>query len=343
MATFLNKRRDATRAGKLLFLLGAFFALTTIMEPGPPPPRPARIEGLLTAEPVVLDTNDPNRRRVGALVFRRGWVLRSATPRFGGLSAMHVDNGVVTAVSDTGDALAFPLPGTASELRMWIAALPVPYGSALRKRNRDTESLAIAGDTLWVGFERNHLIARYRHGRLQGFQRRQEMRRWPGNAGAEAMVRLPDGRFIVFAEDRESRPVSRVLLFDGDPSVAGTRALEAGYRRTPDYRPTDAALLPDGRLMILNRRASWLGGLGARLVIADLPAWRAGARIEGREVATLEAPLTVDNMEALSVTVEGGRTIVRIASDDNFMRIQRTLLLEFELEEGPTRSESPRR
>jgi hypothetical protein len=36
----------------------------------------------------------------------------------------------------------------------------------------------------------------------------------------------------------------------------------------------------------------------------------------------------------LSVTREGGRTIVRLASDDNFMPILRTVLLEFAFDEG---------
>jgi hypothetical protein len=36
-------------------------------------------------------------------------------------------------------------------------------------------------------------------------------------------------------------------------------------------------------------------------------------------------------MEALSVTVENGRTIVWMASDDNFGPLQKTLLLKFAL------------
>jgi hypothetical protein len=43
-------------------------------------------------------------------------------------------------------------------------------------------------------------------------------------------------------------------------------------------------------------------------------------------------------MEALSVMREQGRTIVRLASDDNFLRIQRTLLLEFALLERAARN-----
>jgi hypothetical protein len=38
-------------------------------------------------------------------------------------------------------------------------------------------------------------------------------------------------------------------------------------------------------------------------------------------------------MEALSVTQENKRTIIWLASDDNFIPLQRTLLLKFELRE----------
>jgi hypothetical protein len=58
----------------------------------------------------------------------------------------------------------------------------------------------------------------------------------------------------------------------------------------------------------------------------------AGGTIEGQEVATLEAPLAVDNMEGVSVTQEGDRIIVWLLSDDDYMRLFRhTLLLKFEL------------
>jgi len=120
---------------------------------------------------------------------------------------------------------------------------------------------------------------------------------------------------------------------DSDPADPRTRAWLLGYRRVPGYRVTDAALLPDGRLLLLNRRFAWLEGLSAVLTVADTRDLRAGATIEGREIARLQPPLTVDNMEALSVTVENGRTIVWIASDDNFFPLQRTLLLKFALVE----------
>ena len=55
--------------------------------------------------------------------------------------------------------------------------------------------------------------------------------------------------------------------------------------------------------------------------------------LEGRELAHFQPPVTTDNYEALSVAEEDGRPIVWIASDDNFMGFQRTLLLKFALAE----------
>jgi hypothetical protein len=67
--------------------------------------------------------------------------------------------------------------------------------------------------------------------------------------------------------------------------------------------------------------------------LVDKPRLDAGAILNGREIAHLEAPITTDNMEGLSVTRENGRIVVWIASDDNYMGIQRTLLLKFALAE----------
>jgi hypothetical protein len=159
------------------------------------------------------------------------------------------------------------------------------------------------------------------------------MRAWPGNAGPESLARLNDGRFLAIAEDRnDGRAFSRALLFDGDPTAPGTRAAALRYRRVPGARPTDAAQLPDGRLLILNRHFAWLSGASATLMIADPAGLRPGGTIEGHTLAVLAPPLTVDNMEALSVSCAGGRTIVYLGSDNNMAPIQRTLFLEFALD-----------
>ena len=330
---FLNSLARG-RWPRILFLLAAFLLLATIVAPGPPRPAGGAGDGQLSAVAVALDESEPGRRRVGRLVYLRGWSLVADDPRFGAISAMHVEGDRVTALSDAGTLFEFALPrGGGQPMRI----RPLPHRPGASKRGRDTESLAVAGGHAWIGFEAINAVKRFRRAdwREESAARPLPMRPWRGNSGAEAMVRLPGGRFLIFSEGRNNEePFSPVLLFDGDPASAGTRAVALRYRRPAGFRVTDAALLPDGRLLILNRRFAWLEGISASLVIAPVPVLREGATIAGAEIARLEAPLAVENMEALSVTRERGRTIVRIASDNNFMPVMRTLLLEFALVEG---------
>jgi len=321
------------RRPRLLFLATAMLLLGTITWPNPPPPPPRPGAAALAISPVPLDAADPGRRGVGALLFLAGWALTSDDPRFGGLSGIQVDNGQVTAIADIGLLTRFPVPAGAGRLPVRFDPLVAGPGPRTRKSNRDTEAMLIRGGRLWIAFEGRNMIWRYDLRSLapQSAARPRAMRRWGGNRGPEALVRLADGRFLVFAEGRDdARPDSDALLFAGDPSIAGTDFETLRYRRPAGFRVTDAALLPDGRILILNRRFRLTEGWSARLAVARIGE---SGTIEGREVAALESPLAVDNMEALGVTREEGRTIVWIASDDNFSPLQRTLLLKFELRE----------
>jgi hypothetical protein len=310
-----------------LLLLGSFAPPTLFREP-PPPSR-----SVLTFDPVHLDERFPDRRQVGKLTFLGGWSIRSNDHRFGGISAMHVEAGEVTAVSDTGNLFRFAVPsGRRGELN--VMPLPDGPGPATEKANRDAESLAVHRGRFWIAFEGSNEVWRYaRDGsKAEAHRAPPEMRRWSGNGGSEAMVRLPDGRFLIFSES-SYRPdgSTEALVFSGDPALARSRAERFGYAAPKGYKITDAAALPDGRLLFLNRSAGLAKGFTAILTLSDKAAPNAGGMFFGREIAHLRTPLTVDNMEALSVTIENGRTIVWIASDDNFLPLQRTLLLKFEL------------
>jgi hypothetical protein len=261
-------------------------------------------------------------------------VLRSDSARFGGLSSLHVEGGQASALSDDGTLFRFALPAGRGYEPVRIDPLGDGPGPATLKSNRDTESMVILGPWLWAGFEKHNMIWRYRLADLRAAASAQPalMREWRGNSGAEGMVRLPDGRFLVFCEGVDDHhPLSDVVLFDGDPTDPRTAAVPLHYRRVPGYRVSDATLLPDGRLLIVNRRFEWLEGVSATLTVADIGALHAGAILQGREIARLQPPLTVDNMEGVSVTVENGRTIVWLVSDDNFVPLQQTLLLKFAL------------
>lgn len=280
----------------------------------------------ILATPIRLDPRDPARTRLDGLTFLGGWVLTSRDPRFGGVSALAADADGFLAVSDRDGLFRLHPPG--GEV---LGALG--EGPPLR---RDAEAMARGPDgTLWVGYENANAIWRYDAAgtRATGHIAPAAMADWPGNGGAEALLRLPDGRFLVFSEEAAGdRPGTRqALLFPGDP-VDGGEPARFDYRPPAGYVVTDAALLPDGRIVVLHRRYTPLDGASAILSIVDPAAIRPGSVVEGQRLARLAPPLTVDNMEALAVTRERGATILWVASDDNFSSVQRTLLMRFRLE-----------
>ena len=185
-----------SRPKRAAFLLLAFLALATIVRPPPDSPPLGPQDAMLTFEPVPLDPGDRTRRRFGALDYLGGWALTSDTPRFGSISAMHVENGEVIALSDAGVLFRFALPAGSGNERVRIVPLPSGPGPATRKSNRDTESMAIDGPWLWVGFEKHNMVWRYRRSDLRAMAsaRPEPMRRWRANAGAEAMVRSESTR-----------------------------------------------------------------------------------------------------------------------------------------------------
>ena len=316
---------------RLFFALAALILLATFSPPGTYRREPPPAVAWVTFTPLPLDEGDPDRRRLGQLHFLGAWSLTSNDPRFGGLSSLHVEGGEAMAFSDSGWLARFPLPKGARTVRGEVRALADGPAAARRKSQRDIESMAVLGDKVWLGFERRNGIWRYdrRTWRVESGAAPPAMRSWPANRGAEAMVRLPDGRFLVF--DEGNGRGGPALLFAGDPAVEGTPVFEMRYQPPAGYRTTDAALLPDGRILVLNRRFRVLEGVSAKLTMLQ-GRLAPGAVLRAREVADFHRPVTVDNMEGLSVTREGGRTIVWLTSDDNYSPLQRTLLMKFALE-----------
>jgi hypothetical protein len=64
------------------------------------------------------------------------------------------------------------------------------------------------------------------------------------------------------------------------------------------------------------------------LLVADPGRIVAGKDWPWRKLADLEAPLPMDNYEGLAVLPDRDGVTLWLISDDNFARIQRTLLLE---------------
>jgi hypothetical protein len=84
--------------------------------------------------------------------------------------------------------------------------------------------------------------------------------------------------------------------------------------------------------LILERHFSFLRGVGMRIRRIPLEAVRPGALLDGTVLIQAGNAHQIDNMEAMAVHKNAaGETIVTLVSDDNFSRLQQTVLLRFAL------------
>lgn len=294
----------------------------------------------VTASRVPLSDARPDRHRLGSLVYLGGVHLSSRNWAFGGYSSLIVRGGRFLLLSDGGLTLDFAMGADWRPRDIRAGALPGGPGTGWRKSDRDSESMVAdprTGDLL-VGFERSNAIWRY-DARLTRVIRHHSplpMKLWPRNGGAEAMAILQDGRTIVFSEDAampDGRPGKQALIFPGDPTDPSARPARFAFLPPAGYDPVDAAVLPDGRLLVLTRAFSVREFFTAKLLLVDPRTIRAGAMIRGREIASFTGDVIHDNFEGLAVTREGRETIVWVLSDDNGPSLfERTLLLKFRLE-----------
>ena len=256
----------------------------------PPAPRlPAR--GSMTVRAVPLDPHDPARHRVGRLTFLGGIALTSGAPGFGGFSSMHVAGDRFTLLSDGGTFITFRMDRRWRIGALTFDNLPDGPGTGWEKADRDSESLAVdpATGRRWVGFESYNAIWRYGPGfvRAEARARPVSMARWPENGGPESLVRLRDGHFVVLSETgRWPHGKARAALwFDRDPTVDPSAGFRFSYAPPRGYDPSDAAELPDGDLLVLNRRFALPYDFTAILTIVPRRAIVPGKTVTGVPVA----------------------------------------------------------
>jgi hypothetical protein len=295
----------------------------------------------IALRPLPLDSSNPSRRTVGALTFLGAWELASDNENFGGISALiALKDGRFLGVSDAGTLIGFGIKNDRNADRPFIAALPGAFGPNLSFRDRDSEGLAHDPESgrFWVSYEARHAVRRFpaSWSRVDGLLRLPGTENWYENRGIEAMARLRDGRFILFAEDGGDSD-HPAFLYSGDPVEPGSTRLDFRYRPPDGYKATDATPLPDGRLLVLNRRIALPEGFSAKLVILDPATISRGRIASAKTIATLASPLLVDNLEGVTITQENGRTIVWLISDNNFNIFQRTLLMKFALNLPPNK------
>lgn len=288
----------------------------------------------------VTPLSPPAERRAGRLTWLAGYRLQGADRAFGGFSALAVRplgrGHRITLLGDGGNLAAFTLGPDGRPGDGRVRALDGP-GTGWKKRDRDSESLVLAPDgRAWIGYENSNAIWRYAPGfaRAERSARPPAMRDWPANGGAEAMVRLRDGRFLVLSEEGRwpGRPGRAAVMFAGDPAERPRDGFAFSYVPAPGHRVSDAAVLPGGDILVLER--AWRLPLRFRFRIALMKAAAPtpGAVVRAATVARLGPPWPIDNYEGIAVTRERGRTIVWLVSDDDNMGWRSSYLLKLRLD-----------
>ncbi len=266
-----------------------------------------------------------------------GWSLTSRDDDFGGLSSLIIEDSKFISLSDSGAVIRFGIDTGGTISGASINPLPRGCASDIDKRDRDSESIARdpATGTYWIGFEWRNVICRSDAvlGKAEQLVQPSAMKRWSKTGGPEAIARLADGRFLIFAEFPEgSDALPVVQIADRDPTAPDARFSRALYM-APEHHfsPTDAAQLPDGRLLVINRRFEPPAYFSAQLSLLDpIPAKVSGI-LSGKTIAKFGRPGLTSNFEGVAVSSEDGRTFIWLISDDNYMWIENTYLLKFEL------------
>jgi hypothetical protein len=294
-----------------------------------------------------FDPRDRSRVRFGALQYRSGLMLTSPFRGFGGLSGLRLDakGERFIAISDHGSWFTGRILYRGREMTglddVEAAPLLGPDGRPITARGWfDSESIALDGSFVYVGLERVNQILRFDF--AKGFTRSRgepiavppPLRKLPRNKGLEGLVMVPKGMslagtLIAFSE-RGLDAEGNLIAFLIDGKTPGQFAIH----RTDQFDISDAVLLPSGDLLILERKFSWLGGLGIRIRRIALASVAPGAVVDGPAIFNADLGNEIDNMEGIDahVTPEGD-TVLTMVSDDNFSLLQRTLLLQFTLVE----------
>ncbi|MDO5648615.1 esterase-like activity of phytase family protein [Paracoccus sp. (in: a-proteobacteria)] len=261
------------------------------------------------------------------------YIWRDSDPNFGGFSGIevtedgsrfhavtdraHLFRGTI-ARDDTGRITGLTIDDIANLRDIWGHPLPPDTRG-------DSEGIAIGDDgRIWISFEGDHRIVGYDdpHDRAIATP---HLPRLPGmdvNTGIEALA-IRDGTLIAIPEGSANAATPfTVLARDGD-----RWARVAEIRRDDNWLITGADFGPDGWLYVLERDFRGLLGFASRIRRMQLT----DDGVQDDEILLTTHPMQFDNLEGISVWDDGTGLRITLISDDNFLRIQRTEIVEYRL------------
>ncbi len=287
-----------------------------------------------------------DQTRFGALEFLGGLELSSDNALLGAVSAIRFrpDHRNFISVLDTGHWLTGAVERDENgRLKGVSDARIMPMidrygGTDPGKGGMDAEGLALRGDHVLVSYEQHHRVDAYPD---PGFEISPPdgtlplpIPRWQlrANRSLEALMIAPQssplaGGAVIVAEDSlddEGNMLAAIL----DGPLQGRFTV----RHYGGYDVSDGVFLPDGDLLLLERRFGLIHGLGVRIrriAGADI---KPGAVAGGKVIFEASSREQIDNMEGMDVfqAADGSLHLI-LVSDDNHSILQRSLMLEFKL------------
>ncbi|KKZ88520.1 hypothetical protein B5K05_00365 [Rhizobium phaseoli] len=288
--------------------------------------------------------------KFGPLEFLGGLEMVSSRALFGSLSSIRFrqDQKHFVAVLDTGQWLTGSIERDAKDKLSGLSDVEITpmknrAGRSLEgKAYMDAEGLAFDGDRILVSFEQLHRVDVYPD---PGFADSRAIGTLPlvippkflrDNRGIETITVAPassplKGGVVIVSE--------RGLDSDGNRAAAilsGPLKGRFSVARDGSFDVTDGAFLPNGDLLLLERRFNMAEGIGMRLRRIKGADIRPGAVVEGELLLEGNFNSQIDNMEGLDAfQAADGTTHIIMVSDDNHSILQRNLMLEFRLYEEP--------
>lgn len=328
---------------------GVLYLSATSLVAKPVTPLPGPVTTRVSVVPITFDPYDPKKTKFGKLTFRGGLNMFARSAHFGGYSAIALDQSGTTllAVSDGGSWMRARLDHDGRRLNglsdVTLGPILDRDGKPVRSVARqDAEGLAlIAGDTrngtALVSFERDHRMMRYpftpeRFGPPNGEVPLPKAARSMGdNLGLEAIATIRAGRMkgtvVAFSERLKDRNGNLIGWLIGG-RAPGTIVV----RQLSGFDITGAAGLPDGGLLLLERRFRYSEGVKMRIRRIKAADLRRGKLITGEVLLEASDILNIDNMEGIAVhRARDGATVMTLMSDDNFSAFQRSLIMQFTL------------
>lgn len=260
------------------------------------------------------------------------WALDHAD--FGGLSGVEVardglslialsDKGRIVTATITRDAKG-QVTGLSDEI---ILPLLDNRGRPLQDGRSDSEGLAVADDgRLFVSFETPGRVVEYPALGMAGkaLPKHPDFSRMKVNAALESLAIDATGTVYTLEEAKADSTGHLILYrFRHDTWDDNLR-----LPQDENFLPVGADIGPDGRYYLLDRQFSPPAGFASRLRRFDL----GETGVSGETLLMQSATGQFDNLEGLSVWRDPqGRLVATMVSDDNFLFLLRTELVEFHL------------